>query len=211
MSVQDQKDIAKALGTFTAARTQGLSTEQALASATSGFVTSEVNQARDEILKNAPAQTIGQAGGTNTENISSAGNFSQGGVQPSTSTPDDRVLPAVTVTADSSLYEPALLSDYQVTKQEGSQQFPTTKKFENNVLLGYINQTPGLPGVKNFGYSPQSYSPQSANQNISQAASAQALQTGSPDSLQDPREGGKRKNVWNQASLRTMDETGSTA
>ena len=210
MSVQDQKDIAKALGTFTAARTQGLSTEQALASATAGFAASEVNQVRDAILKDAPAQTQEQAGSQNQGNISNAGNLSQGGVQPSTSISDDKVLSPVEVTAQS-VYDPALLSNYQVTKQEGSQQFPVTNKFQNNVLLSYINQTPGLSGVKNFGYNPQ-YNPQSANQNIAQAASAQALQTGSPDSpFQDPREGGKRKNVWNQASLRTMDETGSTA
>jgi hypothetical protein len=207
MSVQDQKDISKALGTFTAAKAQGLSTEQALASATAGFAASEVGQARDAILKDAPAQTRDQAGGQNQGNISNAGNFSQGEVRPSTSISDNKVLPPIEVTADPSLYDPALLSDYQVTKQAGSQQFPVTKKFQNNVLLGYINQTPGLPGVKNFGYNPQS-----ASQNISQAASAQALQTGSPDSpFQDPKEGGKRKNVWNQASLRTMDETGSTA
>jgi hypothetical protein len=93
--------------------------------------------------------------------------------------------------------------DYEVTKQEGSQKFPLQQS-SNDVLLGYINQTPGLPGIKNFSSTPK----------ISQQASSQALQSGSPDIYSpylESKEGGKRKNVWNQASLKTTDETGSAA
>ena len=101
-------------------------------------------------------------------------------------------------------YSTADRDKYEVTKQEGSQKFPLKTDTTDNVLMGYINQTPGLPGVKNFGYVPK----------ISQQASSQALQSGSGDIYSpylESKEGGKRKNVWNKESLKTTDELGSTA